>query len=120
MPDKINVLCACPEYLNGTGKPTKKKTTCKQCKGIKLPFAPVGGTVRIFPTSPMSYVFDAALARNCFGTVRLPPSSVSPFERQRPTVLYKDNDPYNFLRQSRLLCTVVFPHFEKIINFLEY
>lgn len=108
MPDKINLLCACPEYLNGTGKPTKKKTTCKQCKGVKLPFTPVGGTMRMFPTSPPAYAFDpsnVALARNCFGTVRLP-QTTSQFEHKRPTILYKDNDPYNFLRQSRLLCMV--------------
>lgn len=106
MPDKINFLCSCPEYLHGTGKLTKKKTTCKQCKGIKVPFAPMGGTVRMFPTS---HHLDPLLARNCFGTVRIP--STSSFEHQRPTILCKETDPYNFLRQSRLLSTVGRFHF---------
>lgn len=97
MPDKIHFLCSCPDYLHGTGKPTKKKTTCKQCKGIKLPFAPIGGTVRMI-ASP--YVFDPSIARNCVGTVRLP-SHLD--HRQRPTILCGDHDPYDFLRQSRLL-----------------
>lgn len=100
MPDKVHFLCSCPEYLHGTGKPTKKKTTCKQCKGVKLPFAPIGGTVRMV-SSP--YVLDATTARNCVGTVRLPASSSSSFTRQRPTILCGDHDPYDFLRQSRLL-----------------
>ncbi|XP_055307571.1 uncharacterized protein LOC129571745 isoform X2 [Sitodiplosis mosellana] len=98
MPDKIHFLCSCPDYLRGTAKPTKK-TTCKQCKGIKLPFAPIGGTVRMLSTP---YVLDSAVTRNCFGTVRLP--SALSYERQRPRLLCRENDPYNFLRQSRLLC----------------
>lgn len=48
------------------------------------------------------YVLDPAIARNCVGTVRLP--NASPFgHRQRPTILCGDHDPYDFLRQSRLL-----------------
>lgn len=101
MPDKIQFLCSCAEYLCGSGKPTKKKSICKQCKGIKLPFAPIGGTVRLFPTS---YVLDAATKKNYFQTVRLPSNS---FENQRQTVLCRDHDPYDFLRQPRLLCTVM-------------
>lgn len=94
MPDKIQLLCSCADYLCGSGKPAKKKTVCKQCKGIKLPFAPIGGTVRIFPTP---YILDATTRKNYFKTVRLPSTS---YEHQ------KNHDPYNFLRQSRLLCTV--------------
>lgn len=100
MPDKVHFLCSCPEYLHGTGKPTKKKTTCKQCKGIKLPFAPIGGTVRMISTP---YVLDATTARNCVGTVRLPSTTSTSFTRQRPTILCGEHDPYDFLRQSRLL-----------------
>ncbi|XP_031623046.1 uncharacterized protein LOC116340139 isoform X2 [Contarinia nasturtii] len=96
MPDKVHFLCSCSQYVHGSGKPTKKKITCKQCKGIKLPFTPIGGTVRVFSTP---YVLDAAVTRNCFGTVRFPPTC----ENQRPTILCRENDPYNFLRQSRLL-----------------
>lgn len=98
MPDKVHFLCSCPEYIHGTGKPTKKKTTCKQCKGVKLPFAPIGGTMRMLSTP---YIFDGNVARNCVGTVRLP--STSAYGRQRPTILCGDHDPYDFLRQSRLL-----------------
>lgn len=100
MPDKVHFLCSCPEYIHGTGKPTKKKTTCKQCKGVKLPFAPIGGTVRMLSTP---YIFDATISRNCVGTVRLP--STSAYGRQRPTILCGDHDPYDYLRQSRLLYT---------------
>lgn len=100
MPDKVHFLCSCPDYLHGTGKPTKKKTTCKQCKGIKLPFAPIGGTVRMIATP---YAFDPAIVRNCVGTVRLS-SNAQPFGfRQRPTILCGDHDPYDVLRQSRLM-----------------
>lgn len=112
MPDKVQFLCSCPDYLNGTsGKLTKKKTNCKQCKGIKLPFAPFGGTVRMFSTP---YVFDPAVTkrRNCVGTVRLPSSSAATpsamaatiaATHRRPTILCGDHDPYDFLRQSRLM-----------------
>lgn len=107
MPDKVQFLCSCPDYLNGTnGKLTKKKTNCKQCKGIKLPFAPIGGTVRMFSTP---YVFDPVVTkrRNCVGTVRLPSSSSSlppsAIAHRRPTILCGDHDPYDFLRQSRLM-----------------
>lgn len=116
MPDKIHFLCSCPDYLHGTGKPTKKKTTCKQCKGIKLPLAPIGGTVRMI-ASP--YVFDPSIARNCVGTVRLP-SHLD--HRQRPTILCGDHDPYDFLRQSRLLygdrgdLTGTHPSFQTILS----
>lgn len=104
MPDKMHFLCSCPDYLHGTGKQTKRKTACKHCKGIKLPFTAIGGTVRMFSTTP--YILDSAVTRNCFATVRLP--STLSCEHQRPTVLCRENDPYNFLRQSRLLCTVFF------------
>lgn len=103
MPDKVHFLCSCPDYLHGTGKPTKKKTTCKQCKGIKLPFAPIGGTVRMIATP---YCLDPAIMRNCVGTVRLSSSGGGgvPFGiRQRPTILCGDHDPYDMLRQSRLM-----------------
>lgn len=109
MPDKVQFLCSCSDYLNGTsGKLTKKKTNCKQCKGIKLPFAPIGGTLRMFSTP---YVFDPVVTRrrNCVGTVRLPSSSskatTAAFAtaHRRPTILCGDHDPYDFLRQSRLL-----------------
>lgn len=100
MPDKIHFLCSCPEYLRGTAK-TSRKTTCKYCKGLKIPFTPIGGTVRMFSTP---YVLDAAATRNCFGTVRFP--STLSHERQRPRTLCTENDPYNFLRQSRLVCMV--------------
>lgn len=106
MPDKVQFLCSCPDYLNGTsGKLTKKKTNCKQCKGIKLPFAPFGGTVRMFSTP---YVFDPVVTkrRNCVGTVRLPsssPSATGVATHRRPTILCGDHDPYDFLRQSRLM-----------------
>lgn len=102
MPDKVHILCSCPDYLHGTSK-IKKKTTCKQCKGIKLPFVPIGGTVRMVPTP---YVFDA-VPRNCVGTVRLPSSS---FTRHRPTILCGEHDPYDFLRQSRLRALAVSIH----------
>lgn len=112
MPDKVQFLCSCSDYLNGTsGKLTKKKTNCKQCKGIKLPFAPIGGTLRMFSTP---YVFDPAVTRrrNCVGTVRLPSSTSATTTtaaaafataHRRPTILCGDHDPYDFLRQSRLL-----------------
>lgn len=109
MPDKVQFLCSCSDYLNGTsGKLTKKKTNCKQCKGIKLPFAPIGGTLRMFSTP---YVFDPVVTRrrNCVGTVRLPSSSSAAATaafataHRRPTILCGDHDPYDFLRQSRLL-----------------
>lgn len=112
MPDKLQLLCACPDYFHGTGKPTKRKTTCKQCKRIRLPFKPVGGTLRML--SPPC-AMNATVARNCFATVRLPPTSS--FDYQRPTILYGEYDPYNFLRQSRLLYTVS-NHFIWTIFFL--
>lgn len=101
MPDKIQLLCSCPEYMHGNEKKTKKKTTCKKCKGIKLPLLAIGGTVRMF--SPPC-VLDAAFTRNCYGTVRVPTSSY--YDRQRSTILCREYDPYDCLRQSRLLYTV--------------
>lgn len=99
MPDKIQLSCSCSQYLHGTGKPPKKKIICKNCKGIKLPFTPIGGTVRVFSTP---YVLDTTATKKSFGTVRF----LSAYERQRPTILCRENDPYNFLRQSRLLYRV--------------
>lgn len=103
MPDKQQFLCSCPEYFHGTGKAIKKKTTCKKCRGIRVPFKPIGGTVRVLspPCLP-----EAAVSRNFFATVRLPSKTI--FERQRPTILCEEYDPYNFLRHSRLLYTVKF------------
>lgn len=57
------------------------------------------------------YVFDPVVTRrrNCVGTVRLPSSSskatTAAFAtaHRRPTILCGDHDPYDFLRQSRLL-----------------
>lgn len=107
MPDQIQFLCSCAEYLCGSKKPTKKKSICKQCKGIKLPFAPIGGTVRLFSNT---YVLDTAARKKYFKTVRLPSTN---FEHHKNTVLCGDNDPYNFLRQSRLLPTV-----KKMFNYI--
>lgn len=102
MPDKLQFfLCSCPEYFHGTGKAIKKKATCRKCKGIRLPLKPIGGTVRVLSPPCLS---EAAVTRNCFATVRLPAKSV--FDRQRPTILCEEYDPYNFLRQSRLLYAV--------------
>lgn len=101
MPDKIHYLCNCPDYLHGTGKQTKKKkkATCKHCKGARLPFTPIGGTVRIHSTPYVTL-------RNYFGTVRLPPRSTS-YEHQSSTILCREIDPYNLLRQSRLKVKVL-------------
>lgn len=96
MPDKVRFLCSCPGYLNGTTKYSKKKTTCKQCKGIKLPMVPIGGTVRMVTTP---YALDVPSNRNGAATVRIP-SNVS---HNRPSILCGDHDPYDYIRQSRLL-----------------
>lgn len=103
MPDKRQLLCSCPEYFHGSEKSHKKKTTCKKCKGIRVPLKPIGGTVRVLSTPCHP---ETAIYRNFFATVRLP--SKSDFERQRPTILCEEYDPYNFLRYSRLLYTVKF------------
>lgn len=102
MPDKIQFLCSCPEYLSGTTKCSKKKSTCKKCKGIKLPLVPIGGTVRMLPP-PIHNPIN--VQRYCSATVRLPSSSNGSryTSNRRPTILSGDRDPYDFLRQSRLL-----------------
>lgn len=114
MPDKIPFLCSCPDYLNGTKKYSKKTSTCKQCKGSRIAFTPIGGTVRMI-SSPFN-LFDSSKAsaaatvrRNCVGTVRLPSTSASSSsafaQKNRPTILLLngETDPYDFIRQSRLL-----------------
>ncbi|CAD7083307.1 unnamed protein product [Hermetia illucens] len=89
------VVCSCPEYLNGTKKEVKKASVCKKCKGSRLPLAPIGGTVRIRPTSaPIVHTPRASV-----GTVRLPSSS----SKIRPSILDPKNDPYDLMRRSRLV-----------------
>lgn len=102
MPDKIQFLCSCPEYLSGTTKCAKKKITCKKCKGIKLPLVPIGGTVRMLPP-PIHNPHN--MQRYSAATVRLASSSNSSryLSSRRPTILNGDRDPYDFLRQSRLI-----------------
>lgn len=102
MPDKIQFLCSCHDYLSGTAKYSKKKSTCKRCKGIKLPLVPIGGTVRMLPPPMLNPV---GVQRFCAATVRLPSSAHGSryANSRRPTILSGDRDPYDFLRQSRLL-----------------
>lgn len=102
MPEKVRILCSCPEYLTGFEKRNmKKKTACKQCKGLQLPMSSIG-TVRAVSTS---YGFDAPLpSQYCFATLRLPRSPY--FDHQRQAFLC-EHDPYKCLRQSQLLHLVI-------------
>lgn len=94
-PDVAVVLCSCPEYLNGTKRDVKKASVCKKCRGSRLPLAPIGGTVRLRPTTtPIQNIRPYA------GTVRIIPTSM---QKQRPTIFDMQNDPYDLMRRSRLL-----------------
>ncbi|XP_008191255.2 uncharacterized protein RhoGEF64C isoform X1 [Tribolium castaneum] len=85
------VLCTCSDYVNGTKRSSKKApTTCKKCKGTRLPLSPSEskfGTVRCYPTSTTSTPARA-------GTMRVLSSS-------RPSIL-PAADPYDLMRRSRL------------------
>lgn len=95
-PDVAVVLCSCPEYLNGTKRDVKKASVCKKCRGSRLPLAPIGGTVRLRPTTaPMHHNI-----RPCAGTVRIMSTSM---QKKRPTILDLQNDPYDLMRRSRLI-----------------
>lgn len=88
------VLCACADYVNGTKRSNKKSpTTCKKCKGTRLPLSPTGdnkfGTVRCYPTSPSNSQPLRA------GTMRVVSST------SRPSIL-PSADPYDLMRRSRL------------------
>lgn len=89
------VLCSCPDYLNGTKKDTKKAAPaiCKKCRGSRLSFRPIGGTVRIHSSTPMIQA-----SRGSAGTVRLPSAY-----QQRPSILSAESDPYDMMRRSRLV-----------------
>lgn len=95
-PDVAVVLCSCPEYLNGTKRDARKASVCKKCRGSRLPLAPIGGTVRLRPTSAPIH----QNIRPCAGTVRIIPTSM---QKQRPTILDLQNDPYDLMRRSRLI-----------------
>lgn len=95
-PDLAVVLCSCPEYLNGTKRDSKKASVCKKCKGSRLPLAPMGGTVRLRPTSAPIH----QNIRPCAGTVRIIPTSM---QKSRPSILDLTNDPYDLMRRSRLI-----------------
>lgn len=88
------VLCACPDYLNGTKRSSKKSpVVCKKCKGTRLTVTPGGckfGTVRCYPTAVTSPAVTPLRA----GTVRVSSSS-------RPSIL-PSADPYDLMRRSRL------------------
>ncbi|KAG5893882.1 hypothetical protein JTB14_005338 [Gonioctena quinquepunctata] len=89
------VLCACPDYVNGTKRSRKKSpTTCKKCKGTRIPVPQVEqskfGTVRCYPTTIQNSTTTPLRA----GTVRVTSSS-------RPSIL-PSTDPYNLMRKSRL------------------
>ncbi|KAJ8922446.1 hypothetical protein NQ315_004393 [Exocentrus adspersus] len=86
------MLCACPDYVNGTKRSSKKSpTTCKKCKGTRLPLDSKFGTVRCYPTSSV-HVSSTPLRA---GTVRVSSSS-------RPSILPSAADPYDLMRRSRL------------------
>ncbi|CAG9859199.1 unnamed protein product [Phyllotreta striolata] len=91
------VLCACPDYVNGTKKSSKKApSTCKKCKGARIPLSPVEqptkyGTVRYYSEAPTS----STPVRG--GTVRVTSS-------KRPSIL-PSPDPYDLVRKSRLSVT---------------
>ncbi|XP_055383505.1 putative uncharacterized protein DDB_G0282133 [Condylostylus longicornis] len=88
------VICSCPEYLTGTKRDVKKASVCKKCKGSRLPLAPIGGTVRLRPTStPVIHQQRISAA-----TLRLPSTTKS-----RPSILDTQNDPYDMMRRTRLL-----------------
>ncbi|XP_018572239.1 uncharacterized protein LOC108911725 [Anoplophora glabripennis] len=89
------VLCTCQDYVNGTKRSSKKSpSTCKKCKGTRLPLPPVDstkfGTVRCYPTSVHAVSSTPLRA----GTVRVSSSS-------RPSIL-PSADPYDLMRRSRL------------------
>lgn len=86
------VLCACPDYLNGTKRSSKKpQVVCKKCKGTRLSVTEGAkfGTVRCYPTANA-----LAVAPLKAGTVRVSSSS-------RPSIL-PTADPYDFMRRTRL------------------
>ncbi|XP_055843721.1 probable serine/threonine-protein kinase DDB_G0282963 [Episyrphus balteatus] len=95
MPSEIAVvICSCPEYLNGTKREVKKASICKKCKGSRLPLAPIGGTVRIRPTStPIQQKHRPTNA----STMRVVSS------KSRPSILDPQKDPYDLMRRTRLL-----------------
>ncbi|XP_055913340.1 serine-rich adhesin for platelets [Eupeodes corollae] len=95
MPSEIAVvICSCPEYLSGTKRDVKKASICKKCKGSRLPLAPIGGTVRIRPTStPMQQKHRPTNA----STMRVVSS------KSRPSILDPQKDPYDLMRRTRLL-----------------
>lgn len=90
------VLCACPDYINGTKKSNKKSSSqCKKCKGARLPLSSVDqskyGTVRYYP----SEVLPTSSTPVRGGTVRVTSS-------KRPSILPSPGDPYDLVRKSRL------------------
>ncbi|XP_057652675.1 uncharacterized protein LOC130891755 [Diorhabda carinulata] len=90
------VLCACPDYINGTKKSSKKSPSqCKKCKGARLPLSSVDqsmyGTVRYYP----SEVVPTSSTPIRGGTVRVTSSN-------RPSILPSPGDPYDLVRKSRL------------------
>lgn len=94
------VLCTCSDYVNGTKRSSKKSpSTCKKCKGTRLPLSPLDkyGTVRCYPTSATVTPLRA-------GTVRVSSSS------SRPSIL-PTADPYDLMRRSRLSVSESTSHF---------
>ncbi|XP_050511930.1 uncharacterized protein LOC114329403 [Diabrotica virgifera virgifera] len=93
------VLCACPDYINGTKKSSKKSPSqCKKCKGARLPLSSVEaskyGTVRYYPSEAVA----ASSTPVRGGTVRVTSS-------KRPSILPSPGDPYDLVRKSRLSVT---------------
>lgn len=99
MPELAVVLCSCREYLTGTKRDIKKPSICKKCKGSRLPITPVGGTMRIHSSQCIVQTNN----RNSVGTVRLPSTFSAQSNKQRPSILTADNDPYDVMRRSRLM-----------------
>ncbi|XP_060520426.1 uncharacterized protein LOC132698404 isoform X2 [Cylas formicarius] len=88
------VLCTCPDYINGTRRPSKKSPhTCKKCKGTRLPLNSESkfGTVRCY-----SKTHSSSSTPLRAGTVHITSSPA------RPSILPAAPDPYDLMRRSRL------------------